>query len=65
MNPYQAAMHYLATIRARLREPSSLAAIGAGFLMLKDWAPNPALWYVAQGVVGVILLAAVLMPERK
>ena len=56
---------YLSTIRARLREPWSLAAIGAAFLMLKDWMPNPTLWYAAQGVVGLILLAAVLMPERK
>ncbi len=57
--------HYLATVRARLREPSSLAAIGAGFLMLKDWMPTEALWYGAQGVVGLVLLAAVLVPERK
>ena len=56
---------YLATIRARLREPSSLAAIGGAFLMLKDWMPDPTLWYAAQGVVALVLLAAVLMPERK
>ena len=56
---------YLATIRGRLREPSSLAAIGGAFLMLKDWMPNPMLWYAAQGIVGLVLLAAVLVPERK
>lgn len=33
--------------------------------MLKDWMPNPALWYAAQGVVGLVLLAAVLVPERR
>ena len=56
--------HYLATIRARLREPSSLAAISVAFIMLKDWMPNPTLWYAAQGLVGLIVLAAILVPER-
>ncbi len=56
---------WLSQVRARLREPSSLAALAAGVLMLKDWLPSPELWYAAQGVVGLIVLAAVLVPERQ
>jgi len=56
---------WLAQVRDRLREPSSLAALAVGIAMLKDWMPLPFLWYAANGIVGVVILAAVLVPERK
>ena len=46
-------------------QPSSLAAVAVALAMLKDWLPWSWAWWVIQAAVAAVILAAVLVPERK